>query len=171
VVAEAFPDSPWVLCLREPVEVGVSLLQRPAGWIWEGGEPAPPFRRLVDPDGSAQSREEYVARLYAAFCDAAGRLDPGRGRLVDYASLPAEAWETVAPQFSQAVDTTLRARMQAAAAMNAKAPISQPEEFSADAADKQAAASVALCRAMEELARPALLRLQSRHAAAVTHRE
>ncbi len=38
VVAEAFPDSPWVLCLRDPVEVGVSLLQQPAGWIWDGGD-------------------------------------------------------------------------------------------------------------------------------------
>ena len=53
VVAEAFPDSPWVLCLRDPVEVGVSLLQQPAGWIWDGGEPAAPFRKLIDPEAAA----------------------------------------------------------------------------------------------------------------------
>jgi hypothetical protein len=171
IVAEAFPDSPWVLCLRDPVEVGVSLLQRPAGWIWDGDEPAAPFRRYVDPEGAAQSREEYVARLYAAFCEAAGRLDPGRGRVVDYASLPAAVWETVAPHFSQAVDAPLRARMQAAAAMNAKAPVGRPEKFDADAATKKAAASVTLCQAIDELARPAFLRVQSRHAAAAAGRK
>ena len=26
-MAEAFPETPWVLCLRDPVEVGVSLLR------------------------------------------------------------------------------------------------------------------------------------------------
>jgi hypothetical protein len=170
VVAEAFPDSPWVLCLRDPLEVGVSLLQRPAGWIWEGGDPAAPFRKHVDPQGTAHSREEYVARLYAAFCDAAGRLDPGRGRLVDYASLPATVWETVAPHFSLSVDKSVQGHMQAAAAMNAKAPVARPEKFSADAAAKKAAASDALCRAIDELARPALQRLLSRHAAAAAIR-
>ena len=171
VVAEAFPDSPWVLCLRDPLEVGVSLLNQPAGWIWEGGVPAAPFRKLVDPEGTAQSREEYVARLYAALCEAAGRLDPGRGRLVDYASLPAAAWEAVAPHFSQAVDAPLRARMQAAAAMNAKAPVGRPEKFSADAEAKKAAASAALSQAIDDLARPALQRLQCRHAAAAAIRK
>jgi hypothetical protein len=171
VVAEAFPDSPWVLCLRDPVEVGVSLLQQPAGWIWDGGEPAAPFRKHIDPEAAAQAREAYVARLYAAFCDAAGRLDPGRGRLVEYASLPAAAWEMVAPHFSQAVDTPLRARMQAAAAMNSKAPVGRPEKFGGDAAAKQAAASAALLQAIDDLARPALLRLHSRHAAAAAMRK
>ncbi len=33
IVAEAFPDTPWVLSLRDPVEVGVSLLASPPGWF------------------------------------------------------------------------------------------------------------------------------------------
>src|SRR5688572_6130260 len=164
VVAEAFPDSPWVLCLRDPVEVGVSLLHRPAGWIWDDGGPAPPFHRQIDPAGGAKSREEYLARLYAAFCEAAIRLDPARGLLVDYTTLPAAVWEAVAPHFSLAVDGTLRGRMQAAAAMNAKAPIGRPEKFAGDAGDKQAAAGEALRRAIDEHTRPALLRLRACHA-------
>ena len=163
IVAEAFPDSPWILCLRDPVEVGVSLLQQPAGWIWNDGEAAAPFCKHVDPEGTAQSREEYVARLYAAFCGAAGRLGAGRGRLVDYASLPAAVWETVAPHFSQAVDTPLRARMRAAAAMNAKAPFARPTAFEDDTATKHAAASEMLREAVDRLARPALDRLLSLH--------
>jgi hypothetical protein len=171
VVAEAFPDSPWVLCLRDPVEVGVSLLQQPAGWIWDDGGPAAPFRRYVDPEGAAPSREAYFARLYAAFCETAGRLDAARGRLVDYASLPAAVWESVAPHFSQAVDAPLRARMQAAAAMNSKAPVGRPQEFSADAAAKAEAASAPLRQAVDEVARPALQRLLARHAAAPARRK
>ena len=170
LIVEAFPDSPWVLCLRDPVEVGVSLLQQPAGWIWDGGDPVAAFRKHIDPQGAAQSREEYVARLYAAFCDAAGRLDPRRGRLVDYSTLPAAVWETVAPHFSQSVDKVVRGHMQSAAVMNSKAPVGRPVKFSEDAAAKKAAASDALCRAIDERARPALQRLTALHAAATATR-
>jgi hypothetical protein len=55
--------------------------------------------------------------------------------------------------------------------MNSKAPIGRPEKFGADAAAKQAAASALLCRAVDDLARPALLRLHSRHAAAAAMRK
>jgi hypothetical protein len=168
VVAEAFPDSPWVLCLRDPVEVGVSLLQQPAGWVWDGAAPVAPFAKYIDPDGQARSREEYVARLFAAFCTAAGRLDPARGRLVDYSTLPAAVWERVAPHFSQTVDGAVQARMQAAAAMNSRAPIGRPEKFAGDARSRQAAAGEALRHAIGENARPALQRLQARHAPAGT---
>ncbi|HEU5468336.1 MAG TPA: hypothetical protein VFU77_03455, partial [Steroidobacteraceae bacterium] len=138
----------------------------PAGWIWDGGGPSALIRRHVDPGGAAQSREAYVARLYAAFCEAASRLDPGRGALVDYAALPAAVWQSVAPHFGLAVDAGLRARMQAGAAMNAKAPVGRPQPFAGDGAAKQAAAGEALRRAVDEHALPALERLRARHAAA-----
>ncbi|HEU4517075.1 MAG TPA: hypothetical protein VFR77_07200 [Steroidobacteraceae bacterium] len=165
IVAEAFPESPWVLCLRDPVEVGVSLLRQPPGWIWDGGVPTAPFSRYVDPEGAAQSSEAYVARLFAAFCDAACRLDASRGRLVEYPSLPAAAWEAVAPHFGQPVDAPHRARMRAAAVMDAKAPIGRPAAFGGDAQAKQAAASDALRREVDRHARPALARLLALHAA------
>jgi len=158
-VAEAFPATPWVLVVRDPVEVAVSLLKRPAGWIWDGDRPAAPFAKLIDPEGAARTREEYVARLYAAFCDAACRLDPARGRVVDYASLPGAAWEAVAPHFGLAVDGPARARMVEAAGMNAKAPIGRPEAFAGDTAGKQAAAGDSLRRALGAFSRPALARL------------
>lgn len=164
LVAEAFPATPWVLCLRDPLEVAVSLLERPAGWIWEGGQPASPFAKLVDPDGAARTREEYVARVYAALCDCAGRLDPAGGRLVDYDSLPAALWERVAPRFGLSVDSALRARMQAAAAMNSKAPVGRPAAFAADGEAKRAAASAGLREAVLGIARPAYDRLLATHA-------
>jgi hypothetical protein len=168
LVAEAFPATPWVLCLRDPVEVAVSLLRRPPGWIWDGQTPNAAFAKVIDPEGAAQTREEYVARLYGAFCAAAGRLDPAQGRLIDYASLPAAVWERVAPHFAQAVDAALRARMRGAAALDAKAPVGRPVKFEGDADAKRAGATDELRRAIDAHAGPALERLRSLYATPVT---
>jgi hypothetical protein len=164
LLAEAFPDSPWVLSLRDPVEVGVSLLSQPAGWMRDADGPAKELRRYVDAEGAAQSPEEFVARLYGAFCDAAGRLDAGRGRLVHYETLPAAVWEIVAPHFAHSIDDRQRARMAQVARVDAKAPMGKAAEFAGDAATKQAAASPALRQAIEAFARPSLQRLESIHA-------
>lgn len=166
LVAEAFPATPWALCLRDPLEVGVSLLERPAGWIWDGEQPTAPFAKLIDPDGVGRTREEYVARVYAALCEAACRMEPDRGILVDYPSLPAAAWERIAPRFGRTVDGALRARMQDAATTDSKAPVGRPVTFAEDAAAKRAAASAALREAIDRVARPAWERLQDIHAGA-----
>ena len=162
LVAEAFPSSPWALCLRDPLEVGVSLLRQPAGWIWDGAAPAAPFAPLIDPGGASRSREEYVARTFGALCEAACRLDPACGTLVDYASLPSAVWERVAPRFAQHVDAALRARMRDAAAMDSKAPVGRPARFAADAEAKRAAATDALKGAVDAFARPQLEALRRR---------
>ena len=154
LVAEAFPSSPWVLCLRDPLEIAVSLLRQPAGWIWDEAGPAAPFAKLIDPGGASRSREEYVAHTLGALCEAASRLDPARGSLVDYTSLPSAVWERVAPHFAQQVDATVRARMLHAASMDSKAPVGRPERFAADAEAKQQAATDGLRRAVDAFARP-----------------
>ena len=104
VVAEAFPETPWVLSLRDPVEVGVSLLASPPGWFQGTAEAARGLVAQVDPGHAAKSREEFVARAYGAFCAAAAGLDASRGRLVPYESLPAAVWRIVAPHFSLSID-------------------------------------------------------------------
>ena len=165
IVAEAFPGTPWILNLRDPVEVAVSLLKQPAGWIWEAGAAVPNFARFIDPEGAARSREEYVARLYGAFCRAAARLDPARGRLVCYTSLPQAVWAEVAPHFSLAVTPDGRERMLAAAAKNSKRPPDTASPFTGDSAAKQAAASHELKDAVLRFARPPLEELERIHAA------
>jgi hypothetical protein len=156
IVAEAFPDSPWILCVRDPVEVGVSLLKQPPGWLME-------FSPVVDPEGASKSREEYVARLYGALCEAAARLDPRRGRLVSYETLPAAVWQVIAPQFALAVDHKAQKRMADAAGRNAKSPLGKDSRFEADSAAKQTAASSALQQAIERFARPRLHELVRLH--------
>jgi hypothetical protein len=164
LLVEAFPRTPWVFSLRDPVEVGVSLLRQPAGWLRGVDDASRQLVRHVDPDGASRSTEDLVARIYGSFCDAVGRLDAGRGRLVHYDALPAAVWETVAPHFSLPVDEARRERMAQAARVNAKAPLGQAAAFASDAATKQAAASAELRHAIDRFARPSLQRLQELHA-------
>jgi hypothetical protein len=155
IVAEAFPSSPWILCIRDPVEVGVSLVDRPPGWLG-----------LVDAGRLAASPEEKVAHVFAAFCESAVRLDAGRGRLVRYESLPGAVWDVVAPHFSLAIDAAGRQRMADSARIQSKSPLGKRVAFVADAAAKQAVASASLRRAIDALARPKLAMLEKIHAGA-----
>lgn len=168
VVAEAFPATPWVLSLRDPVEVGVSLVASPPGWFSGTTDAARGLAAEVDPEGTSTSREEFVARAYGAFCAAAAGLDWTRGRLVHYENLPAAIWTTVAPHFSLAVDPSGRDRIAASALRHAKAAVGSVSEFRSDASAKQEAASAALRAAIDSFARPQLERLMLRHAATIT---
>jgi hypothetical protein len=156
IVAEAFPDTPWILCLRDPVEVGVSLLASPPGWFQGTTETTRALAAGVDSGGASVSREEFVARVYGAFCTAAGRLDVSRGRLVHYESLPEAVWRIVAPHFRLSVDPSQRNRIAEAARRHAKAPVGTVAEFTSDVAAKQNASSPALRMAIDLLARPQL---------------
>jgi hypothetical protein len=164
IVAEAFPDTPWVLSFRDPVEVGVSLLASPPGWFHGTAEAARGLSVRVDPERAGKSPEEFVARVYGAFCAAAAELDATRGRLVPYESLPAGVWDIVAPHFSLSVNASQRQRIADGARRHAKAAIGASAEFRSDAASKQSAASPELRRAIDSLARPQLERLLRLHA-------
>ena len=165
IVTEAFPQSPWVLSYRDPVEVGVSLLNRPPGWLWEEStKPSSVFSGFIDPENASTSREEYVARLYGALCRAASRLGTGRGRLVPYAALPGAVWQSVAPHFSLALDRGQQLRMAQAASADAKAPLGKAAAFTSDVVAKQAAASSELRQAIATFAAPRLAELEKLHA-------
>lgn len=164
IVAAAFPDTPWVLSLRDPVEVGVSLLKSPPGWFQATSEASRGLLERVDPAHASRSREEFVARTYGAFCAAATELDVRRGRLAPYDSLPASVWRIVAPHFGLTVDDSQRERIAEAARRHAKAALGTVVEFKSDVAAKQDAASPALRLAIDSLARPQLERLMRSHA-------
>jgi hypothetical protein len=164
MVAEAFPATPWVLCVRDPLEVCVSLLERRPGWLRDAGEPSHRFAPVVDPGRSSRTAEEYLPRLIAAYCRAVGRLDAGRGRLVEYETLPEAVWNEVAPAFGLAIDDAARERMSIASRADAKAPVDSPKAFEPDRARKQSVASPALREAVDAIARPELARLVARFA-------
>ena len=165
LVAEAFPQTPWALCLRDPLEVCVSLQQARPGWL--RGDTGELFAPLVDPGQVARSHEERLARVYAAFCEAAGRLDPARGLLVPYEALPGAVWNSLAPHFGLPQAEASRQRMAAAAQTYSKSPIGRATAFVPDDERKRSAASTELRRAVDALARPAyqalVERMQSRN--------
>jgi len=165
IVAEAFPATPWVLSIRDPVEVGVSILAQRPGWLRGTPGPGGQFSAFVDPQDASRSPEEFVARLYGAFCEAAARLDARRGKLVAYEVLPTAVWEVVAPHFSLPTDVRQRSSMAEAARTHAKSPLGKAAPFIRDDAAKQAAASAQLRRAIDSFARPPLERLRKSHAA------
>lgn len=158
IVADAFPSTPWVLCIRDPVEVCVSLLQHRPGWLRDPRL----FADVVDPTQSSRSPEEHVARLYAAFCREVGRLDSARGKLVAYEALPEAVWDVVGPHFGLSIGDQLKARMSAASTTYSKSPVGKATKFAPDDATKRAAASPELRRAIDILVVPELERLNAR---------
>jgi hypothetical protein len=161
LLAEAFPRTPWVLSLRDPVEVCVSLQDQPPGWLQETDVAAQRLYRVVQPQGTPRTAEERVARVFGAFCEAAGRLDRGRGRLIHYDSLPSAVWEVVAPHFGLTLSEGERQRMAGAARSYSKSPFGRPAAHEDDGARKRAAASAALRQAVDRFARPAYDRLKA----------
>jgi hypothetical protein len=156
VVTDAFPDTPWALCVRDPVEVCVSLLEHGPGWLRETGPAADVFRPVIDQTRVSRTREEYIARAYAALCAAPARLETGRGVFIRYEGLPEAVWDVLAPHFAIPVDDHLRRRMWDASSGYSKAPAGEVRTFVSDAARKKAAASPQLLESVRMHARPAL---------------
>jgi hypothetical protein len=163
IVLEAFPQSPWTVCLRDPLEVCVSLFQTQPRWLH--ADNAAIFASAVGGDGVCGDVEQRIARFFAAFCEAASRLDLTRGLLLDYEALPAAVIDRLAPHFGLPLSEAGRLRMAATAQLHAKSRPGQPTHFAPDAQRKRDAASPALRQAVEAIARPAYQALQNRFSA------
>jgi hypothetical protein len=161
ILTEAFPDTPWIFNVRDPVEVGVSILRELPGWFRSDEETSHHLARVVDSHGASKSPEEYIARAYGALCSAVARLDPQRGRLVAYDALPAAVWDTVAPHFSLSISADERSQIAEAARTYSKGKVGQPREFKPDGQNKRAAASTELLEAIDAFAQPELDRVKS----------
>lgn len=155
VIAEAFPSTPWVFCVRDPVEVGETILRDPPPWFGGASEAAQHISRIVDPQGLSASAEESFARLYAAFCAGVLSLRAERGALVRYERLTA-ALAGVPAHFGFQMDERAATRMRESASQYAKAPIARPVPFVSDTAAKQAGASANLRSAIDLYARAPL---------------
>lgn len=161
-VLRAFPSTPWAICVRDPVEVCVSLMQQKPGWMRAAGTQAFPFSSLIP---AGERPELFSAHVFAQFCHAAARLDPARGKLISYENLPDVVWTTLAPHFGISLSADVIRHMAGRAQRNAKAAVGQLSTFEPDGAAKRAAASPALIEAIATHARPALAKLRARFGA------
>lgn len=162
LIQRAFPSVPWILMIRDPVEVIVSHLRRPGAQMVPGMVGYTPPG--VDPQSAwALPRAEYCARMLGALCEAAEAAlegaHPGLARVVDYASLPEVLDPVVWPHFGLRPDAAWRAAMAEVSSRHAKEP-SLP--FEPDGAGKRAEADEAAREAALRWVGPVWQRLRER---------
>ncbi|HTJ26134.1 MAG TPA: sulfotransferase [Candidatus Limnocylindria bacterium] len=159
LLQRAFPGVRSIFAFRHPLEVLASQAKVYGSDVLPGQLPLDVLE-VAPTDAASLTIEEWIARAIAAVCRAALRLD--ECTFVDYASLPDAAVSLVPEVFGLHYDDDERARMLAAAAVDAKAP---DHRFTPDAQEKRRSASAAV-RAAAELLMPLYGELRSRAASA-----
>lgn len=156
LVVEAFPDVPWVFCTRNPLEVAVSVERKPPTWLRAFGPIDNPFLPYIGDIGDFETttREEYIARMLAAFHIRISTLDPRLGTIVDYSELPDATWERIATKIGLPPSAMDRSRMIDVARLYSKSPHDEPLFFTDDRSDKQSSASQAMRTAIRTHALP-----------------
>ena len=159
-ITAAFPGVPAIFMHRDPVEVLVSLYERPARMNevflpeWFSDELRPQGLNASD----ARSDPDLTARMIAAVCDAmCGTKDL---RLLDYRSLPEAAWSKVAPFFGLDANDAERLRMTELAKFYAKS-VSRKQEFKGDSQAKQVRADEAMRTLARRFVEPRLEHLKT----------
>ena len=131
LIAEVFPQTPWVFVFREPNEVMRSILARPTGFLRMQQTPSKvaPYLQTSAATVDSMQPEELVARFLARMYDLAlehvGAVQTGRAQFVDYQSLPTAIWTHVSPFFGFVPTTAEEARMQKQSRFNSKDRTSQ----------------------------------------------
>jgi hypothetical protein len=145
----AFPEAPWVFLHRDPVEVLVSVLENPTGWLRakRAGRPLL-LPGLSGDDLRAMSDEEYCARTLAAFYRCALDEFGPAARVVDYRRLPSAVVNEIAELFVLECNEEERQRMLGTVHIYSKDRAGQ-RVFVSDAERKQSAASTDLRRLVQ----------------------
>lgn len=135
LLADAFPDTPWVWVQREPADVLASLMATPPGWL--GLKATKPgiarFFGLDPVPVTANARVEFGARALGAMLEAAA-TDPAGRLSIDYADLPGAVWQRVAPHFGLEVDGAAIERMVEESRFYSKDP--SPRVFDGDTSQR-----------------------------------
>ncbi len=171
---ETFPGLRWAFVYRDPVEVLVSLVQRPNFAVSLQAEPqrAAALTGLPPEAVARYSRAEYAIALTRQICarvvEAArgpasgpgggpGGPAGGQALAVDYVALPGAVTARLAPHFGIEFTAAERAALEALWQRDAK----QPERaFVDDRAAKQAAAPAPFRQAVERLLTPLITELR-----------
>jgi hypothetical protein len=156
LLRKAFPQVPWIFLYRDPVEVLVSLVNRPSSMTTPGmGEN---LLGLPMPEIADLGMEQYAARVLALLCEKACRQFPDRhGKLVNYREIPEVVWRELPGHFNFHLESAAIERMQQAAGWHAKEPA---RRFEADSARRQSEASEKIRRAAEQWVAPHYARLE-----------
>jgi hypothetical protein len=154
----AFPTSPWVFCIRDPIDVAVSVIEDPDPGAWYsrlGSDANPFFDEFGLPQAAARTPGNYIALFYTRFCAAIRQLAPQTGRIIRYDSMPESIWSQIAPTFGLTVSAAELARMQRSTAYYSKDPRGAVSRFVPDSAAKRRRIAADVRAAIEAKARPA----------------
>ncbi len=103
LLTEAFPFTPWVFSIRDPIDVGISVINTsdPPLWFKLFGSATNPFAPCVTSHGAFEvSTARYFAAFYTAMCECVIKNNTRKsGIIVPYDTLPSAVWENVAPHF------------------------------------------------------------------------
>lgn len=100
IIRDAFPDVPCLFLYRHPVDVLVSFMKDPPGWVDIKSEPdvAEAMLRMPGANFAGASDEEFAAKVLAALYDS-GLAIAERGAVVDYEQLRPETIGDIARVF------------------------------------------------------------------------
>lgn len=149
-VCACFPDVPWIVLYRDPVEIVVSLLKRPPGWLnhRENPERAAVLAACSSEEVRGISDEVFAGRVLERLFEAAVAALDGTGRALNYADLTTRALDHVLPHLGLVPGETELAVMANTFSVHAKD--SQQRRFEPDAQQKQASATSAVRQVCEE---------------------
>lgn len=160
IVLAALKSVPWAFIIRDPLEVAVSVLERPPTWLRARQWQFNPFERFLPEGHRSASNEHYVAVMLKAFCNALLDVDDTGGILVEYPDLPSAVWDRVAPHFALPLVSSEQRAMVDASLSYSKCVVGQCFPFSSDSAAKQARATDQLRRSITLHAAPAIARVR-----------
>jgi hypothetical protein len=155
----AFPCTPWVFIVRDPVEVGVSVLNKKPLWMRLYNGSINPFLEYLDGEAKLYDIHQYFAQIYAAFCGTISAQESNRGLLVQYPQLPAASWTSVSQHFHIQLSGRNVDVMQQRAMLYSKQPPNGRSVFQPDSVRKHEEATYDLQQAVAQYATPALARV------------
>ena len=96
LLTKAFPETPWVFCYRQPVEILMSHFE-----VYQHKLVAPKNYQLFCNKDTSLGREDACAKYLSEIAERAIRLhenSKAKHWLVDHDSLPYIVWETILPE-------------------------------------------------------------------------
>lgn len=151
-----WPETPCVVVVRDPLEVGVSCMETPPGWM----------NRRKQSVTSKISRESFCARMLGRFYTIAKEAAALGALVVQYEGVDLDTCLEIARTFGLAPDQTDIAGIQRALSINAKHP--ELGRFETDSPSKAERASDRLKREIDLWAREAFEALRTSAEASLT---
>lgn len=112
IIRRLWPDVPWLFVYRHPVEVMVSNLSRPPGWMRMAPDRVERLFGWKAEEVSGMSLEEYCARVLGRFCESVLASADAKAHLINYEDLDLEGLTAALGAFGVQPDRSERARIE-----------------------------------------------------------